>query len=1064
MADRFSVSCPKCGLGVDLEMGVFGWKAVKCPKCREKITFEKSRMKIVHCRGCDNDVVYDLARQNPCPICKRELVENESDEEHVSVVCPDCDIVVELEKGLFGWKKTNCPKCGKKMRMKDQETQLVECPNCKRNVVYNIMRRNNCPSCNGPLYDPATMAQRMTIACPFCQVDVEYTAGDTYVECPVCQQGFNPTKTARVEGVINTASAMDIRMTGDLAPDQLIWKHPLQKFPLSARIIACPGMTAVVVQGDQQAFAVNGQSVMLSETSLQSDAYEYGDNQQEKYVYVDVYYVRNSIRNAHFAWGGKASLLGGYNDVHAFALNGTCELAPIVDHAAFLRWVQFDTGVKTGDFAIARDARGVETVGGYAKAISMAMRSIYGEALRRVRDRRNILPSMLSDCGEELVYDVQQLANAELSRWGVEIQQVVLDDMKYLGIDVHGDPLRLRVEGGLDWATMEIPVHLKDKPLASAKLRMHGSLYITVSDEARLKSSAAAVRWSNGGENAAREEIGRHVGDLLGSMFTSIFQNLIEDMNPPLDMLSTYAGYLKAQAEQLLNGPAELLAQHGLLAQQLTLNVKIAEKSSLYALEEQTNLTISESDVKEKLYEYEEDRKLGRRRNDIRRELDNSKLETDAMVTMLGDKQKIASAQADAEIAEMHNRARVAQVADKLRHDQAMTGMNYAAEEDELRRRTSFAAWQEQNRAEAAREQAAMESIRRRTEFEHAAQRDQAAHDRAIHDIMRAVEESDQTWREKLDAYARLQRNLAAQDELDHKRAERRADTDDRIYDGFQKLHLSEDTTKAALAMEKEAALLKEEKEKACFARDLELRRQTLAEEMERLTAQHQQVNKRLELEHENETLRLMLEYLARQGEQQVAQTSMQTLLAQAKADAERVSREQKEASAQLRADALHREQVAREDLMAARAHELTKEMMATQRRLAEMEKENEHAYNSGRAMVDAKGRQYQDEQITALVKEVEKLSDSMKDAKKNNASTGLGSELSKWFEMMMKEAMATPTKPVTTPASTPVVTPVTTPATPYTPPVGGGLTRRCPYCQAEMNFNAFVCPNGHRC
>ena len=1049
MADRFSVSCPKCGLGVDLEMGVFGWKPVKCPKCKEKVTFEKSRMKVVRCKNCDNEVVYDLARQNPCPICKHELVDRASDEEHISVVCQDCNIVVELEKGLFGWKKANCPKCGKTMKLKDQEDHLVECPACKRNVVYNVRRRNNCPACNGPLPDPTTVAQRLTVACPYCQVDVEYSAGETNVICPVCQNGFDPVKASSKDGTIVKANRMDIQMTGQLTPDQLIWKHPLNKFPLSSRIIAYPGMTAVVVQGDQQAFVVNGQSVMLSETSLQADAYLYGDNKEEKHVYVDVYYVRNSIRNASFAWGGKASLLGNYNLAHSFALNGTCELAPIVDHAAFLQWIGFNTEVTAADFALQRDARGVETVGEYARAISKAMHSIYGEALRCVRDRKSVPAALLYSCGEEIVYDIQRLANVVLNRWGVEIQHVMLSDIKDLGEEpMYVDPLRKRIEGALSWMTAEIPVHLKDKPLASAKLRMSGNLYIAVTDEARLKNSTAAARWHNGAENAAREELGSHVGDLLGSMFSSVFQNLIEDMNPPLDMLSTYAGYLKAQAEQLLNGPAELLAQHGLLAQQLTLNVKIVDKSSLYALEEQTTLTISEAEIKEKLYEYEEDRKLGRKRKDIGREIEINKMETEATISMLGDKQKVSTAQTDVQIADMENQARIAQAAEQIRHMQEKEKMANAAEEDELRRKYSFAAWQEQNRADEAKEQAAFDSIRRRNEFTHAAQRDQAAHDRAIHDIMRAVEESDQTWREKLDAYARLQRNLAAQDKIDQKSAERRADTDDRVYNGYQNLHLSEDAEKVAAALEKDARLLDEELEKARFARDLELRRQKLAEDMERLNAQHQQENKRLELAHENETLRLMLEYMAQQGEQQLAQTSMQAMLAQAKAEAERVSRERQEAQAQKRADELHKEQVAREDTMAARAHELTREMLATQSRLAEMEKENERAYNSGRAMVDAVGRQYQEDQISKLVKEMDKLRESVKGAQDTSATLTVGSEMAKWLEALIKGASA--------------AQPVPQPQTGYSSQPGFGATRRCSICGQEMSINAFKCPNGH--
>lgn len=447
------------------------------------------------------------------------------------------------------------------------------------------------------------MAERMSIGCPQCQANVEYIAGSHQACCPVCGRIFDPEgESERLRATVTSRSS-DIRMTGEIAPDALVWKHPQTLFPLSARIIAKAGMTAVVVQGDQQVFAVNGQSVLLSETSLRADACSYGPA-GDKLVYAEVYYVRNSIPQAVFAWGGRASLVGSYNDMHAFALNGTCQLAPIVDHAAFLRFVNFDCGVRASAFALRRDESGVETAGGYARSIVRAMRAVYGEALRRVRDRMGLMPSMLGSCAEEIACEVERLAGRELAGWGLAVERVVAGDVKYLGIDVHGDPLRLRVEGALDWSAGEIRVHQKGAPEIYAQLRLSGSLYIAVTDEDRLRQATAAVRWSMGDADGARRELAAHAGSLLGSMFASVFQNLIEDLNPPLDMLGTYAGYLRAQAEKLLNEPSELLSRHGLCAQQLTLQVEVAGKSPLYALREREALAVSEAGLRERLQAY----------------------------------------------------------------------------------------------------------------------------------------------------------------------------------------------------------------------------------------------------------------------------------------------------------------------------------------------------------------------------------------------------------------------------------------------------------------------------
>lgn len=1063
MADRFSVSCPKCGLGVELEMGLWAWRSTKCPRCNEKITFDKSRMQIKHCAVCNQDVVYDLARKNRCPICQSELVRD--DEERVSVVCPDCDCILELEKGRMLWKNATCPQCGKKIRMKDQETQIVECPTCKRSVEYNIIRRNSCPSCHSPLFAPASRPQGMTISCPGCQAEVRYSAGERHVICPVCRKDFDPVQVAEERGSVIRTTAADISMNVELPRDQLFWKHPMSGQPLSldSRIIGKAGMTAVVVQGDQQAFAVSGQSVMLSETSLKADAYAYGQDDTRR-VIVDIYYVRNILPDASLLWGGSASLMGDHANVFEFALNGSCELDAIVDHAAFLRWIGFDEQVTAKDFAVVHNEFGQETAGAYAVKISKGMRDVYGEALRQARDQLGIMPNMLPLQKDLIAERVQQLANQQLRKWGVAIKSVVADNVRMINSTTFVDPLRARVEGHLKWETMPIPVHIKDKPLATARLRMRGGLYITVIDEARLKRSTVAARWANtANENEAREELGRQVGEVLGTMFASVFQNLIEDMNPRLDMLSAYAGYLKAQATQLINAPDALLMQMGLSAGNLTLTVEIAEKSALYALEEQSALTISESEIREKLREYEENLKLNRKRNDMNRAVEANTIETQAAVAQIADRQKLDQANAAAEAAAMENQAHLNAARDQLAHQQEMAQLGYQAEEDAAYRRYSFAAWQEENQAEAIKEQEAMNALRRRNAHVHQTQLEQAQHERAMHDILRAVEESDQSWREKLDTYARLQRNLAVQDQLEQRTADRRADVDDRMYEGFQSLHLDTETQKVATTMVREAAAFNEELEKARFARDLELRRQALAEEMERLNAEYQQENRRQELESENETLRLMLEYLARQGEQQLAQTGMKALIAQAEAEAERVARQEREE------DARHKEQVARDNQLADRAYELTREMLAAQTHLAELEKANERAYQSGRAAVDMKGRQYQEEQIAALTRQMETLQQRIKDMTAQNAREKEQSRLKKWFTGMMQDQPHA-AQPAPQAYAVPVITqPVYTPpvhtqpmyAPPYTPPV---IVRRCPYCQAELSPNAIRCPNCHRC
>lgn len=1004
MAEKyFSVTCTKCGLGVELEMGVLGWKSVKCPKCHDKITFDKARMQIIHCKGCDRDVLYDASRRNPCPICKRELVD--TGDEHVSVVCPDCNIVVSLKKGWLGWKSEKCPKCGKKMRMRELEEQLVDCPTCQHTVLYNILKKNNCPSCGGPLQNEAVRPQMNRVSCPYCQADVKYAAGSTNVVCPACEKAFNPVQIAAKTETIIGSGAAEIAMNAELPADRLVWKHPRELLPLDSRIVSRPGYTAVIVQGDSLVAAVTSTSVALSETGVAADAAAYGDDGR-KLVRVNVYYVRNAIDGASFLWGGKSSLIdAAYHKVHEYTLFGTCELAPVVDHAAFLRFIKFREETEAGRFCTKRDSRGVEETGDYAISISKTMQSVFSEALRSVRERNGYQPAMLPNAKEPVAAEIERLANQELLKWGVAVQNVTIENMTHGGETPIADPLLLETLGRLTWQSGELTVHLKDMPMAMAQLQMSGSLDVELEDEHLLRSSMDAARWLQPG-SSARREIGSHIGEMLSTMFTSVFQQLIEDMNPQLEMLGTYAGYLKAQATQLINGPDEFLARHGLCGKSLTLTVKVVGKSRLYEANENADVSISELDIRSKLHEYEQNKLLDQKRRDTVRGAELGQLDLDKELAELEMQRKAKAARTSAAIADLDDDARLEEARAKNAHQHSMAQIGYAADEDKARRVAEYTRWQDDNRLEDARSEAERESLRRQREF-------------------------DQSWQEKQDAYARQQRNADAQDELEHEKAGVRADLENQLFAAQENLKLS-----------RESAQLADDMEKARFVRDLELRRQTLAEDMQRLQAEYEQRNREQALESENEKLRLMLEYLAKMGDQQVQQTSMQAAIAAAKAEADRVVQSKHDADVSERAEELRKEQNAREDLMASRAFELTKQMMSAEQSLKELELENKRAYESGRALVEAASRRYQEDQISTLMNQMEKLKTIVSSTGKAVMDGGL----SGWVAGLLKQAA---TMAAQQPAASYSANPPMTSA-----------TRTCPFCRREIPFSAVICPH----
>lgn len=1068
--DRISVSCLKCHLGVTLEKGFFGWKSESCPKCGSKIRFDEARTQIMTCTGCGNDVAYDIEEKNNCPICNRALVDN--DDKHVSIECPDCKVVVELKRGLMGWKSTNCPKCGKKIKMKDNVTQIVTCPGCQRDVVYDLRRKNNCPSCNHALIDLASQEKRTSVPCPGCSLPVIYSPGMSRAVCASCGKEIDPEQEAKRWIATTSGVPMDVRMTEEIGPDEIIWKHPLNFFPMNARVIAKPGMTAVCVQGDQQAFAVNGQSVMLSETNLSADAYSYGDSEQ-KYVYVDIYYVRNYVSGA-FPWGGMATLVNANNQMSKFAVNGNAELAEIADHAAFLRWMKFDTSCEGRRFRLAVDPRGVETLGEYAKQIRNAMHNCYDTALRAVRDKLNVPVEMLHAFRNEVQEEIRACANQKLLSWGVQLQNVVVDTVKLTETGVYVDPLRARLEGSaLLWRTDLMHVHVKDQNHAYVQLQMNGSYYIRIEDEAKLNRHVSAAMWRDSAkkDSCAHDEIAAYTGNMLGSMFTALFQQLIDDMDPPMETLQVYAGYLKGKAEQLLNAPGDYLEERGLAASQLVVNVKIVQKSEAYLRHEAMVNEMDKGNTEAKLHEFQKKMEVSAAQVDIdaARKITNMKAEDE--IAGLDTEGKLDDARTDAQIRQSKNEARLQDARDDAAHEREIKNIKREIETTRAKAELSYERWQEQKRLDEEKEKQAYQQARFRQGQEQAMQIDKAMHDKAMHDIVRAVEESDMDWREKLDAYERLTRSRNFQDELERDNARSRSQTDNQSYAAQQVLKIKADTARTMDDIEYQAKKHAEEFDQARFARDLELRRQKLAEEMEHLNAEFEQARqqreaetKRFETQQENETLRLMLEYLAKVGDQQVTQATMQARMAEAKAAADRAYQDKRAAEARQLAETRHQEQLEQDKVLSDRAFALTQDMLELQGKLEQLKLENQRAYDAGRAMVDANEKRYQDDQVANLNRQMEKLREAVNNMKPA-ADTKTGSDFGGWVtnllsglasSVLSKMVASQPVQPVQ-PVPVPVQ-PVVVPVQPVQPVAAN--TRTCLHCGQAISADAFKCPH----
>ena len=116
---KFIINCPVCNGYVQASTGFFASKRVKC-HCGNVINVKTERMTSRVCPSCGNSVIYDQAEGDKakCPVCHAALVSADSmnrlvhfhcstcgcnlqaDKSAVTVVCPVCDTVNDVQKAV----------------------------------------------------------------------------------------------------------------------------------------------------------------------------------------------------------------------------------------------------------------------------------------------------------------------------------------------------------------------------------------------------------------------------------------------------------------------------------------------------------------------------------------------------------------------------------------------------------------------------------------------------------------------------------------------------------------------------------------------------------------------------------------------------------------------------------------------------------------------------------------------------------------------------------------------------------------------------------------------------
>lgn len=925
-------------------------------------------------------------------------------EKRITIPCPQCGTYAEIERGFFGWKSTPCPSCRTKITI-NAASQVVECSNCHKSVVYDAVRKNDCPVCHASLRRDS---ERMAVGCPKCSTPVYFYLGETEATCLSCGEVFDPKREEHKQEAIVTNDAPDIKMSGLLAEDEFFWKHPAERHPLNARVVAKGGMYAVCIQGSTPAFVVDGQSVKLSESTLCNDAHVYGGG-ANPLVDAEIYFVRSSF-SAKFRWGGASSMTDRYNVTTNFAYSGFAEIDRITDPAAFLRFIEFNANARVQDFRMQRDG-GVEKPGRLAETMRDRVRSVCQGALANVRDRLNLSGDQMLDHKAEIFAEIQREANAALAEWGISVRNVT-GEFNKAGTVIRQDLLEKRLAGAMSWKLPSpVVVHLPDAPHATAQLQITGSLYVTVHDVDRLNQCKEAPRWrdESSSETFARDEVTRYVGDALLGRFSADLQQLIDDLCPPLHMLQSHTGYLASQAMRMLNEPGGYFHSRGMSAGEMSMVISVGAKSSAF-------------EAREKAVTYEDELAIRERMEDLTR----------------GYEMRKDNADTDQTINKINNASRVEDARASVAHQQEMRDLRNAAEADALRRSINFDAWRDQQKLDEAREEAEYARARRAQLQKQEGETARALHERDLFAIAQQIEQSKLDWREKLDAYARLQRGMAFRDAMD----ERQVTADVEAREKRLQMQLRAEDRQVMDALDHEEALREEEIAKIRFARQMELRHQQMAEEAARLQAefdreraQAAEHETRMKAREEVETLKLMLECLTAQGAQQVTAEHLRN----ARAQAERTWREKHAETENKAAETRRQEQISAEKAMADRAMALTQQLLDMQKELTGKQ-------------IDATAKGAQSLDMNTVIDSLSRLCQNVAAGTARPIENPLAG-MDKWLDSIIaKMNSIAPQQPAGNPYG---YTPYG--SSPYNAPAA---ERTCGRCGKSFSANAYVCPH----
>lgn len=384
----------------------------------------------------------------------------------------------------------------------------------------------------------------------------------------------------------------------------------------------------------------------------------------------------------------------------------------------------------------------------------------------------------------------------DLSADGLGMQQLALDTpairaskalQDYKSIDDKKQKIKAYAESELKLQTAPVRVHMKDDSTVYVKAIFFGKAHLRVADESVFFATSEVQQFLSSDPFVTSSAVTSHYTERLNSMFADItsriVQAVIDQTNADIQELNRLSGLLQSNLLNNLNARAN---SFGMRLDSLDMgDPSIVEQSSNMLTWVKRNETKSGNALDQEIQKLNNDKVIFEYGEDGR-----------ITVAKLGIDDQTNDALTASEIHGMENQSKIADKAAELRKQEADRRFN--EEMDRIRKQGELdrlmdeiasgkedrnfdrlqkeyqrkyqlqeAAINQAIREAQLRQQGDIDAQARQQKAEFERMVNEAENKRLLNDIMRKIDESDLDWRKKLDEYARMQRHLSVEDQVD---------------------------------------------------------------------------------------------------------------------------------------------------------------------------------------------------------------------------------------------------------------------------------------------------------